>query len=340
MTGFPISDRALLRIEKAFGVAGLGITVWMVHRLGSARIIGNLHAVGWGFFLLICTAGLHIVFQALAWRLILPEHARSVSFLRLMRIVMEGDALNYITVTKVGGEAVKAYALKGHTTLAESAASVIILKFCMFLGFWAATLAGFLAALFSGADSTFIKGIGSGFLGLTLFIAGLSWLQHKGVSLPLSWILRQFRSKWDWFAHLTMRLARLDESVFRLYRAGRWRLALAAALCALPWLEEIFFIWIMFRFLGVPEGWVLPTLLSTTALLLNTLFFFVPWRAGTQEGTLVLAFTIAGRSEPMGLSIAILRRMRELVWVFLGLVLFSLERAPDAAPPLTPHAPR
>ncbi|MBI3012019.1 MAG: hypothetical protein HYY63_00150 [Elusimicrobia bacterium] len=49
---------------------------------------------------------------------------------------------------------------------------------------------------------------------------------------------------------------------------------------------------------------------------------------------MVLTFTILGLSEPLGLSLAILRRMRELVLVFLGLILFSLEAASETSPPV------
>jgi len=110
-------------------------------------------------------------------------------------------------------------------------------------------------------------------------------------------------------------------------------------LCSIKWLEEILFIWLVFRFLHIGQDWFVPTLVCTISLLMNSFFFFVPWRAGTQEGTMVLTFTLLDLSEPVGLSLAILKRLRELVWVFIGLILFSLEAMTNQPPAAVTSAP-
>jgi uncharacterized protein (TIRG00374 family) len=323
---FTISDRAIQNFEKAFGVAGLFISAWMIYRLGPQRIAENLHTVGWGVFLIILTRALHYLFETAAWKLVLAERGRGLSFFRLLIILLQGESLNYITVTKVGGEALKAYAIRQRTGLALSAASVIVLKFCTLVGFWIVIFGGFLAILFNAAVEPKVKGaVGVGLVAVTLLILTLSWIQKIGLSGPLSWIIRPLELRWKQLSGFALRLARVDRHIVEMYRSGGLRVGVATLLCVLSWIEEIVAVWVLLQFFGMPESWFIPTLIATTALLLNSLFFFVPWKAGTQEGTMVLTFTILGLSEPLGLSIAILRRLRELFWVFLGLVLFSIE---------------
>jgi hypothetical protein len=49
--------------------------------------------------------------------------------------------------------------------------------------------------------------------------------------------------------------------------------------------------------------------------------FFIPLSLGAQEGGLILIFTSLGMAGPMGLAVSFVRRIRELVWIALGLLL-------------------
>lgn len=323
---FPISDQWLIKFEKAFGLFGLGIVAWMIYRLGPGRIATNLHTVSWGFFVMTAVAGFRFVCETFAWRLILAEAGRKVGILKLFRTVLEGEALNYITLTRVGGEPLKALAIRDKSSLTQSAASVIVLKFCTLFGFWLVISAGFLAIFFHAeVDSQLKLWSGLGLLAFGILLASLSRIQQSGLFRPLAWVLGKFELEREWVSHQVMRLARLDEHIIETYRSKPGRIFLSVLMSAVGWAEEIFFIWLAIYFLNIQENWFLPTLIATLSMLLSSLFFFVPWKAGTQEGTMVLTFSLLDLSEPMGLSIAILRRVAEIFWVFLGLALFAVE---------------
>lgn len=323
------SAKTLQTFERAIGIVGLLVLCWMIVRLGPVRIAANLHTVSWGFFLMVAFKGVRYFCQTIAWKLILTQAQRKIGFWKLFKINLEGESLNYITITRMGGEPLKAIAIKEHSSLAQAAASVIVLKFCYIFGFWLTIAGGFIAILLDADVTGEIKrGVGMGLVALTIFILFFSWIQKRGMFSPLSWFLRQFQSKREWISRQVLRLTRLDQEILETYRSKPVRVSVSALLQALGWVEELFFIWLALHFLKLDETWVLPTLIGMMSLLMNSLFFFVPWRAGTQEGTMVLAFTLLDLSEPMGLSLAILRRMRELVWIFAGLILFALESVP------------
>ncbi len=328
-----VSDELILKFERAFGFFGLGILGWMIYRLGPGRIAQNLHQVGWGFLVMVVLASARFFAETLAWRLILAKEGRKVGLWKLFRTVLQGESLNYITLTRVGGEPLKAYAIRERTSLAVAASSVVVLKFSNLFGFWLVIAAGFLAIFFN-ADVPYPVKMWTG-LGLALFgflLVSLSWFQRFGLFKPVSWMLGKIEAERDWVSNQVARLARLDEHILETYRSKPGRIAAAVFLCAVGWAETMFFIWVALDFLNMQEHWVVPTLIATLSMLLSSLFFFVPWKAGTQEGTMVLTFTILNLSEPAGLSVAILRRLSEIFWVFLGLATFAIETVSASAP--------
>lgn len=326
----------ILRMERAFGVFGLGITFWMIYRLGPSRVAANLHQIGWGFFALTAMKGAEYFLETIAWMLILAGEKEKIGFWKVFKNILEGNALNYITMTRMGGEPLKAVAFKDRLGLAKSAASAIVLKYCVLMGFWIAISGGFIVILFEAdIPADFKIKIGGGIALVSLFMLSISWIQRIGVFSPISWVLKKFESQRDWIKENILRLTHMDKQIVETYRSRPLGITIAIFLCTLGWVEEIVFIWLGLEFLRMGENWLTAISIGTISMLLNHLLFFVPWRAGTQEGTVVLAFTITDLSEPVGLSIAILKRLRELVWVFVGLSFFASEtlKSPPSALP-------
>ncbi len=320
------SDELILKFERAFGIFGLGIVGWMIYRLGPSRVGQNLHQVGWGFILLVMLSSIPYLMDTLAWRFILAKEGREIGLWKLFRATLQGDSLNYITLTRVGGEPLKAFSIREKTNLAASAASVVVLKFCNLFGFWLAVAAGFLVTFFNtDVDSQLKARVGLGLAAFGILLVSFSRLQRFGFFRIVSWLLEKIEAERDWVSNQVARVARLDEHIIETYRSKPKRIFSAILLCALGWAETMLFIWIALDLLNMQEHWIVPVLIATLSMLLSSFFFFVPWKAGTQEGTMVLTFTILNLSEPAGLSVAILRRLAEIFWVFLGLALFAAE---------------
>ena len=55
--------------------------------------------------------------------------------------------------------------------------------------------------------------------------------------------------------------------------------------------------------------------------LVRAMLFFIPSNLGTQEGVFVLAVNVLKDSTPLGLAVAIIRRLREVIWISIGLIL-------------------
>jgi len=51
------------------------------------------------------------------------------------------------------------------------------------------------------------------------------------------------------------------------------------------------------------------------------MLFFIPSNLGTLEGVFVIVVNILKDSTSLGLAVAIIRRLREVIWISIGLIL-------------------
>ncbi len=84
---------------------------------------------------------------------------------------------------------------------------------------------------------------------------------------------------------------------------------------------EVFYI---ARILGMDIGFAQAWLLEALIQVLRIVTFFIPSSIGVQEGGILLIFSEFGFSDPLSLTFAVIRRLREMVWVGIGLALWML----------------
>ncbi len=118
-------------------------------------------------------------------------------------------------------------------------------------------------------------------------------------------------------------LQELDLELTAIHREGRWHFAGALAVemtgRLLSTLEYAFIFYSFGLGFDIVRGLVVAGLSS----ILSNLLFFVPFEIGAKEGGVFLVFTGLGLDPALGTSAALLTRVREVVWMALGLsVLF------------------
>jgi len=69
--------------------------------------------------------------------------------------------------------------------------------------------------------------------------------------------------------------------------------------------------------LSFSDVWIIEAL----AQLIKVGSFFIPLSIGAQEGGFIIIFSAMGLPPGMGLTLSFVRRIRELIWVGLGLAL-------------------
>src|SRR5262245_66610663 len=109
-------------------LVGLGLLSALVLTNQPAEIFASMARLSWRLGILICfPAPLVMIFDTLGWRFAFLRDA--VPFGTLVRVRLAGEAFNLVTPTAaLGGEAIKAWLLRGTVALDESIPSIVVAK--------------------------------------------------------------------------------------------------------------------------------------------------------------------------------------------------------------------
>ena len=100
------------------------------------------------------------------------------------------------------------------------------------------------------------------------------------------------------------------------------------------WLAEAVEVYVILYFLGVPVDILASISIGALSVFIKGSTFFIPGSLGAQEGGNLAVLLAFGYTDLTGITFALLRRVRELVWILLGLLcLWALGGGLSAAQP-------
>jgi uncharacterized membrane protein YbhN (UPF0104 family) len=312
----------MARARAAFLLLGVGALAYLVTRVGTGAIVASLGHLRWWQFVLVCLPyGVVMLVDTLGWRFAFARD--QAPFLRLVGARLAGEALNVVTaVGSVGGEAAKAWLAARDVTEHESVASVVIAKTtnviaqALFLSIGIAVAWAVLPV-----DIDVIAGMLS-MLGIeVLAVAGFLGVQLLGVVDRGGRLLVRFGVLADASYAGTL------DATLRGYYRHRWRrLSLSIGFHLLGWIlgvgETITMLWA----LGVGPQPLLATVIESFGSGVRFGTFFIPASLGALEGANAAAFGALGIGAAVGLAFTFARRARQVVWIFIGIVLLFVMR--------------
>lgn len=326
MTALPRSGFELASL--AVGAAILAGTLWVV---GIDAVVRDLGLIGWGLVVILLVEGLSVALSTGAWALAFPTGARTVSGGRLLAARLAGDAINYLTPTAtVGGELLRVRLLGPDVPTSLRWASVSVAKVgqsvaqavFIFLGLALVLtrltergpiLGWLLVVAAVAAGAAFVRTVRRGFWATACGALGRVRL---GWCLPASWAEPG---------------RKLDAALTRL---GPWRVAASLGCFVVGWAVGAAEIYLILRWVGGAVDWQTALALETGSVLVDGMLFFVPAKVGTQEGSKVVLFAALGLSPARGLTVGVVRRIRELTYAGLGLIALGwLSARPTPAGP-------
>ena len=301
---------------------GAALLAVLVAQNDPATIVGSIAALSWRLAIVLCfPVSLVAVFDTLGWRC---AFLREVRFRVLFAARLAGEAFNLTTPAALGGEAVKAWLLRGHVPLDASLASVIVAKTTITIAQGIFLLLGVVVAW-----STLLQG--------SLLFYGMLWLLAlEAIALSL-FVLVQTRGMFGWAGRLLDRLGvgavrgrstlgRVDDALGQFYRTAPGRLALSIAFHFGAWFLGSLETWLILRFLGVEVSFATATVIEAFGTAIKVATFLIPASLGALEGGFLATFVALGLSAPAAISFSLVRRVREVVWIAIGLVVFALMR--------------
>ena len=267
-----------------------------------------------------------------------------VGFWRVYRLTITGYALNYATpVGGLGGEPYRVMELSKDVSTQQATSSVILYAMMHFFAhfwFWFTSIFIYLALAAVGdlpintpiatvlgiiilfcllAFYVFSKGYRNG-----LVVNVLSWIGHiPGLK---GWSSR-FREK-----HAES-LQNIDEQIAALHAEDKrafYKSLLLEYLSRIVQSSEVLFMLLLFGidngggFSGLLITYLHSILIVSFTTLFANLIGFLPMQLGVQEGGFVLSIAALGLSAALGIFVSIICRVREIIWIAIGMLLMRL----------------
>ena len=326
-------------IKYSLIALGVWILYITVRKVGLSVILENILALKWKLLPVLAFYPFIFAFDTLGWRFAFPRKKKDVPFFDLYRIRIIGETLNAVIPfsASLGGEPVKAELLKRQhgIPLAVSYASILIVHTTFWASLNAFVIGGILVTLKTLPLPPILWNSVLAFLIILGIIAALLVI---GLHFGIFKQVHAFGDKWKWWGAFSQergqKFLEVDSDVKKFYTEDPRRFLLSIFFNFLGWFTGTFEVSYIGKLLGMPIGLAEAWLFEALIQVLRIVTFFIPSSVGAQEGGIVLIFSQFGLPTPMSVTFALIRRLREILWIGLGLLLWSLlEDRPKIAPP-------
>ena len=332
------------KYQNGFLLFGLAVLVLMVCQLDFKEVWEGVQRAGYWFLAVVLLWAVLYLFNTGAWWIIIKsqkeskeesetaEPGASFSFFWLYKITVSGFALNYATPGGLmGGEPYRIMSLSPYIGTERATSSVLLYVMThIFSHFWFWLLScvlyvvtqpmnipmGLLLAAVAAFCLTaiwfFLKGYKRG-----IAVTGMRILSH--IPFVKRWAKRFFESHAE-------QLRTIDQQIAALHGQNPRTFVTAVGLelsCRIVSALEIFFILLVI----MPSANYLQCIiiLAFTSLFANMLFF-IPLQLGGREGGFLLSAKGLSIGAKEGIFVALLVRLRELIWTAIGLLLIKVEK--------------
>lgn len=323
-----------LALKLLLAAAGLALFGWFIYRAGPAEIARAFANLGWLAPVALLPFCLVYLLDTLGWYFAFGKGGvPGIGFRTLMRVRWAGESINSVLPSAyIGGEAAKVHLLhKRGVPRMHGASSVVAGKTAQFLAQVVFIAAGSIAGAGNLPPHSPARTGMVAMTALAIALVGLLfWLQQRGMFRTLVQILpiRALKSRADI-------LRQLDERIFEFYRNDRPHFALSTAAYLSGWLADSLEILLVSHLLGMPIDFTQALAVESFISVAKALGIFVPGALGVQESGIVFLCWVFGLPPALGISYAIIRRGREVVYAAIGGLFlyadgFSLRNRPVA----------
>lgn len=311
---------------------GLGLFVYTVNLVGWPTISSGLNRVGWYFVPIIGLSGGRLLARAASWRQCLDRPA-DLPLSAAFAAVLMGDALGNLTPFGLFiSEPTKIAVTRDRLPLLDAIASTTIdtllyvLTVCMVIGAGCAIVLLQLDNLPALVRWTSVAGLAA-VTAVAGAVLGFIWADIRVMTPPLRWLERRGWLPTIIGARLT-HVHALEDRVYGFRERHSARIPAVLGLQSLFHLGGVVEVLLVVSLLtGIYPGWRSAFVLEAVNRLVIVAFKFVPLRLGVDEaGSGLLAQTLAiGTS--VGVTVAVVRKVRVLSWNAVGLALLTLRNS-------------
>lgn len=323
------------KYQNLFFLFGIVMLAVMLTQLDYRQVWDGLKSAGYWFFAVVALWVFLYIFNTATWYIIIKSGSNEptkINFFWLYKITVSGFALNYTTPCGLmGGEPYRVMSLSPKIGPERASSSVILYAmthiFSHFL-FWILSILIYLLTeplnFFMGIILTSVGAFC--LLGVWFFIKGY----RKGMAVRLMNLLKHIPGAKKWARGFVERhkeqLDTIDSQIAALHNQNRKSFVSAVLLelaCRFCSAFEIMFILLV---LTADVSFAQCVLILAFTSLFANLLFFIPLQLGGREGGFIMSTAGLALSASAGIFVALIVRIRELIWTAIGLLLINLEK--------------
>ena len=324
------------KYQNLFFLFGIAVFVVMLTQLDYREVWSGLRSAGYWFFAVLALWAFLYVFNTATWYIIIRSGSggkTNINFFWLYKITVSGFALNYTTPCGLmGGEPYRIMALSPKIGAERASSSVILYAMTHIFSHFIFWLLSILIYVCTEPLDNFIVNVillaslAFCVLGVWFFIKGY----RKGMAVRLMNFMRHVPGVKKWARGFIERhkqqLDTIDCQIAALHNQNRKSFAaavlleLACRVCSS--FERMFSLLVLTADVSFAQCIII---LAFTSLFAN-LLFFIPLQLGGREGGFVMSTAGLALSAGAGIFVALIVRVRELVWTAIGLLLIKMEK--------------
>lgn len=317
-------------IFLAFGIIAV-IAMIFTFDTDYRELWSNLKRAGYYFPLIILLWAFIYMINAWSWYEIIRDGKQSyVSYRRVFKLTISGFALNYVTPGGLmGGEPYRIMELEPYVGVERATSSVILYvmmhifsHFC----FWIAAIFIYMCFypinIFTGTVLAIVI-VFCGFF-VFLFIRGyrsgmaVAFVRICGKIPVLKKYAVRFAEKYKEQLHT------IDKQIALLHQKRKRTFYFALFLEFVARVLSCLEVWLILNILTTDVSFMSCFLILAFSSLFANILFFLPMQLGGREGGFALAVGQLSISGAYGVYTALITRIRELIWIVIGLALVKI----------------
>ena len=304
-----------------FFALGVLLLILLIRKFGWGELFSTFRNLGWNLAYVMTVPLFWYVSQTLGWYFVLEETGQHVRLGQLLKIKLGGEAVNTLTpVSFVGGDPVRILLLTKTMPGTLSTASVVLDRTMQSLAVIVLLAVGMLAAWLDLELPAVWKAT---FPATTLALFGLIWFfihrQKKGIFEFLSNFLSKLGIKKHRGENFQRHIEAVDQRISAFYRHNPRRFAAVLFFHVAGRLAGVLEIYLVAWLMAIPLSLLGALYLATLTVLVNVIFVFIPGSMGVMEGAYGALLLLLNLNPIEGVAIQLIRRLRSLFWIFIGL---------------------
>jgi glycosyltransferase 2 family protein len=319
-----MAAKYMKKIQAISLVLGLSLFAFLIYKIGFSQILNSLRLVGSGFIVLILISGVRHLLRAAAWKKCFEaDHRHHVGLFELFNVRLAGEAIRYISFTgPILGEPAKAALIKRRLPLSHGLSSVIVENLTYSLSAILIAIIGVVLLLVNVNLNSKLRWASIIISAVVLAVVAVIWrgIARRNFVLVRVMRLLERRTKRKWFAKRVESVGRMEENVFNFYNHRERTFLLVLSMQMLAHFVNIFEVYLILHYMGVNATFVAAFIIEAAMKMINAAFFFVPGQVGVFEGGNALLLRALGFTASIGVAVALVEKIRTLVWTAYGLV--------------------